>query len=102
MSLNFDRLNGIAETGKPAERPKKAPKQDALPADIKRIYRAVYDYHARHSQVEDTADYWRSTNEDIIAVYEELGESLLALNMLKAVHEELVRQWEAIRKNPAQ
>lgn len=101
MGLNLDRLNGIAETGKPAEGPKTAQKQDALPADIKRIYRAVYDFHARHSRVEDTAEYWRSTNEDIVAVCEDLGESPLALAMLKAVHEEFVRQWEAIRKNPA-
>lgn len=102
MGLNFDRLNGIADTGNKAERPKTAQKQDALPADIKRIYRAVYDYHARHIEVEDTAGYWESTNEDMLAVYRDLGESPLALSLLKAVHEDLQRKWEEIRKKPAQ
>ena len=59
-----------------------------------RIYRAVYDFHARHP-VPVTSDEWAETFTDMRDLQERIGVSLFLSDMLAAIIREIKRAGEA-------
>ena len=81
---------GIQSETAPATKPAEAP---TLPEEYKRVYRAVYAYHARHN-APFTDDEWKEAAKDIGRVASSLGNTQFAITMLGAVYAE----WERLAK----
>lgn len=73
-----------------------------LPDRYKRIYRAVFDFHARHTPAPQTLEEWTQAAADIGQTSCTLDNDPFVMDLLTAVYNELTRQDKARSAAPAE
>lgn len=73
------------------ETPTKGPAGAATPIPYRAIYRAVFDFHARHSTPPRTLEEWHDLNTDIAQVSTSCGNTPFVMDLLAAVYDEIER-----------
>lgn len=66
-----------------------------LPDRYKRIYRAVFDFHARHEPAPHTLEEWTQAAQEIVQASCSLDNDPFSMDLLAAVYSELERQDKA-------
>lgn len=73
-----------------------------MPDRYKRIYRAVFDFHARHMPEPHTLEEWTQAAEEIGQASCSMDNDPFAMDLLAAVYNELERQDKARSAAPAE
>lgn len=73
-----------------------------LPDRYKRIYRAVFDFHARHTPEPHTLEEWTQTAQELGQIAAAAGNDPFLTDLLISVCNELERQDKARRAAPAE
>lgn len=63
-----------------------------LPIEYKQIYRAVFNFHARHALAPQTQEEWTEAAKDLLQTSAQTGNTPFINALLNAVYEELERQ----------